>query len=514
MTRRKPAVKYGTYYMYLRKSRKDIERERWGEGETLARHEQHLDEVCERDGYPVERKFREVVSGESISERKEFQKLMELVKRREVTGVVVHAVDRLGRGSIDEYGWVLATLQRTRTLVITPGKVYDPTDQADYMALVMLMIISAGELAAQKERYREGKNRSAKNGEHIANRAPYGYDKARVDRKNTLVPNAKADVVRMIFAEVASHKHLHTLARELNGKGVKTSTGKAWYPTTIRRVIENPVYKGMIQWGETRVETLDRDGFDDRKRQVLQDKDDVILVPGLHEPIVSEELWQAANDAMEKSPRNTFASKLRNPLAGLLRCAKCGKAATYQSSDHTPKAKTSRYRHVTHTFCDGWLSCDADDLIAMVVDSLMDIAGEFELRTEKGEDEARKHEEELAALHAELASVRRQSERLIDLYTAEPPAITIEAFRRRNFALEKQADALERRIGEVESADPPDYRVLSANVREVAGILKDPKQDAEYKNAMLKRVVDRIEMVNHAKVICHDDVELHIFLRQ
>lgn len=515
--RRAVRLKDGTYYVYLRKSRKDMEREKWGDMETLARHEADINEMCARDGYPVEGKFKELVSGESISERKEFQKLMELVSRREVTGVIVHAVDRLGRGSIDEYGWVLATLQRTGTLVITPGKVYDPADPADYMALIMLMIISSGELAAQKERYKTGKNRSSKLGEFVCSKAPYGYDKVTINRQNTLKPNDKADVVRMVFERCANHEFAGAIASDLNRAGIKTMYGKNWTPTQIKRMVRCPTYKGMIQWGATRVEVLEKDGFKSSKRQVKQEQEDVIFVEGLHEAIVSEELWQAANDCVEEiaaGHRTKAKHKLNNPLAGILRCAKCGQAVVYRPKTSANRMRKNAYRHRWYNECDKWRECDADKVIAMVVDSLMELAGEIEMQVEVGEDAARLREEELSALRKEIASVERQADKLIDLYTADPPAITIEAFRKRNAALEEQMGKLTSRVVEIESAEPPDYKVLSMNVSEVAEVLKDPTQSAEYKNAMLKRVIERIDMVNLAEKSGDDKVKLDIYLKE
>lgn len=511
--RRTVRVKDGTYYIYLRKSRKDLEREKWGEGETLARHEADLDDVCERDGYPVEKKFREVVSGESISERKEFQKLMDLVSQRKVTGVIVHAVDRLGRGTIDEYGWVLATLQRTRTLVITPGKVYDPTDAADYMALIMYMIISSGELAAQKERYRDGKNRSSKMGEFVCSAPAYGYDKTVVDRYKTLVPNDKADTVRMIFRRIANHELPGTVSNDLNKNGVKSPMGKAWTPMTIKRMIRRPVYKGMIRWGDTRVTEVEKDGFDSKKAKVRQEQADVILVDGLHEAIVDEELWQAANDALVETPRNTKDLKLRNPLAGLLFCGKCGSAVIMTVPDNTKKNPYRRYRHKLESFCEKWKSCRADALIGMVVDSLLSLAGDIELRFATGEELAKARDEELSALKSELASAEYQYDRLVDLYMAKPPAITMDMFRKRSSAIESQKEELLRRIDEIESSEPPDFKVVSKKVRDAADLLKDPNEDAEHKNAMLKQIVERIEVVNLSTTTNVDDLDIHIFLR-
>ena len=66
-------VQSGTYAIYLRKSREDIESEKYGEGETLARHEKILTTLAEKRNLHISKIYREVVSGETISERKEMQ---------------------------------------------------------------------------------------------------------------------------------------------------------------------------------------------------------------------------------------------------------------------------------------------------------------------------------------------------------------------------------------------------------------------------------------------------------
>ena len=71
----------GTYAIYLRKSREDIESEKYGEGETLARHEKILTTLASTRNLTIGKIYREVVSGETISERKEIQKLLNSIKK-------------------------------------------------------------------------------------------------------------------------------------------------------------------------------------------------------------------------------------------------------------------------------------------------------------------------------------------------------------------------------------------------------------------------------------------------
>lgn len=64
-----------SYLIYLRKSRKDVELEQYGDEETLARHERILLDLAKTNGYEIGAIYREVVSGETISARPEMQRL-------------------------------------------------------------------------------------------------------------------------------------------------------------------------------------------------------------------------------------------------------------------------------------------------------------------------------------------------------------------------------------------------------------------------------------------------------
>ena len=67
----------GLYAAYLRKSRRDMEMEALGQGETLARHEKQLSDLADRLGIRVSRWYREIVSGDTIAERPQVRQLLE-----------------------------------------------------------------------------------------------------------------------------------------------------------------------------------------------------------------------------------------------------------------------------------------------------------------------------------------------------------------------------------------------------------------------------------------------------
>ena len=94
---------HGLYCAYLRKSRRGEELEALGQGETLARHAQALNELAQRLGVRIARVYRELASGDTLAERPEARQLLEDVNAGMWDGVMAMDVDRLGRGdSIDQ----------------------------------------------------------------------------------------------------------------------------------------------------------------------------------------------------------------------------------------------------------------------------------------------------------------------------------------------------------------------------------------------------------------------------
>lgn len=72
----------------------------------------------------------------------------------------------------------------------------------------------------------------------------------------------------------------------------------------IRRILKNPVYCGKIAYGRRRTEKVHGTRNDYR----LVEQDDYLLVDGLHEGIVSEELWHEAQVKLLAQAENTNAS--------------------------------------------------------------------------------------------------------------------------------------------------------------------------------------------------------------
>ena len=94
------------YCMYLRKSRADKDYENLSTETILNRHEKTLTELAQKHNYDISKIFREVVSGETLSQRPQMQILLNEVENNMYDGVLVMEVERLARGNSVDQGFI------------------------------------------------------------------------------------------------------------------------------------------------------------------------------------------------------------------------------------------------------------------------------------------------------------------------------------------------------------------------------------------------------------------------
>ena len=163
--------------IYLRKSRADLDDESKGHGDTLARHRETLLALADRLHVAVGKIYPEVVSGETIASRPQMQALLHDLEAGLWDAVLVMEVPRLTRGSQIDQGIIANAFKYTRTLIITPEKIYDPNDSADEDMLDFGMFFSRFEWKAINKRQQAGRRASSKEGKYIGSIPPYGYQR-------------------------------------------------------------------------------------------------------------------------------------------------------------------------------------------------------------------------------------------------------------------------------------------------------------------------------------------------
>lgn len=485
---------------YLRKSRSDdpsltVE-------EVLAKHEAILDEWAENNlggKVPEENKYREVVSGETLKERPEINKVIKRIESPKIKAIKIVEPQRLTRGDLEDIGRIMKLLKHTNTLVITPNRIYNLQDEYDWDALERELKRGNEFLEYTKKILNRGRLLSVSQGNYIGNTPPYGYDKTFITEGKRkcpiLVPNQEeADVVRMMFdLYVNQDMGCQSICNKFDEMGIKPPKGEHWSPAAMTKMLENIHYIGKVKWNHRKTLTIVEDGEFIQTRPVSK-VGEYLIYDGKHEAIISEELFNAAQAKKGRNTRQKPNTKVRNPLAGLLWC-KCGRAMSMRTySQHNAEPRL---------LCDGQTHCKTGsclytDMIQRVEEILEQCIKDFEVRLQSDEGNSLK-------LHANL--VKNLEKRMKELQEKElsqweaqshpDPAqrMPAEVFKMLNERLLKEKEEVQQALCKAYESmpEPVDYEEKIVRFQDALAALRNPEADAATKNRLLKACIDRIE---------------------
>ena len=485
------------YALYLRKSRTDLELEAMGEGETLARHHNMLMNLAAKhDIHPDQiTVYKELVSGDSIDERPEMQRLLSDVYSNKYKGVLVVEVERLARGNTKDQGEVADAFQSSSTNIITPAKVYDPNNEFDQEYFEFGLFMSRREYKTIKRRLEAGKRQSVMEGNYLLPQRVYGYDIVRRSKKERtlVIREDEAKIVHMIFDWHTEEKRsTGWIARKLTLMGIPTTKGRPeWNRGTIRDMLANPTYIGKVWWGKRKTV---KEFNQELGKLVKKIKEDGIpdIYEGKHTGIISKEQYSKAQYITQtmKNPSAKVSTEIVNPLAGMMECCDCGRKMI---ATRFKDGRRTRLSHARDTICQK-KSLPLDEVLDAFTDALKVFIADFEMKMESDDNhvEREKHQAMLDSMEAELAKMERKRKKLFADY--EDETYTRDEFIERKQHYNQIIDELKKQIQEAQKAipEPVDYSEQIVNLHAMIDCVKDPNISAKKKNDFLKQYVDRI----------------------
>ena len=296
-------------------------------------------------------------SGKSIEGRASFCRMMEDIKSGKdgVAYVLVFKLSRFGRNAAD----VLSTLQVMQdfgvNLICVEDGIDSSKDAGKDAGKLMISVLSAvAEIERENIRVQtmEGRIQKAREGRWNGGFAPYGY---RLVDGVLQINEDEAPAIRTIFEQyVNTDTGANGLSKYLETHGFQklarqNGTSPLFSATLIRAILKNPVYCGKIAFGRRKLEKIH--GTRNEYHQVPQEN--YLLVDGLHEGIVSEELWNAAQvkllaQSKRYEPVNRSKTEQAHLLSALVKCPICGAGmysnkCTKRKKDGTPYKSFSYY---------------------------------------------------------------------------------------------------------------------------------------------------------------------------
>lgn len=299
-------------------------------------------------------------SGKNVDGRPEFLQMLQDIEsgKDHVSFVLVFKLSRFGRNAAD----VLTSLQRMQDYGVNLICVEDGIDSSKDSGKLMISVLSA---VSEIERENilvqtmEGRRQKAREGKWNGGFAPYGY---KLEEGQLFINEEEAEVVRIIF-----DKYIHTtmgskkIADWLNAHCYfKTCryNGKqeAFTSPFLIGVIDNPIYCGKLAYGRRRSEKIP--GTRNQYRTIKTN--DYMLHAGIHEAIISEEDWLAAQKQREntniRQPK-THSLEHEHVLSSLLKCPVCG-SGMYGNVNRKKKKDGTYYRDYFYYACKHRLHVD------------------------------------------------------------------------------------------------------------------------------------------------------------
>jgi DNA invertase Pin-like site-specific DNA recombinase len=348
-------------------------------GRSTDEQEAECRAYCERMGWPVHgRVFKDQSIGasrHSKGKRKDFQQLMTELQAGDV--LVAWSDNRLHRN--------MKTFVEIRDLCA------DKKIPLAYSGQVLRLWKSrdrawATQDATRAEAYsddmREAQIRTIRNlasvGHNPFGRAPYGYRIKRAENGKSLgweIDEAEAVQVQKMFDMAAEGESRQSIASAQAREDVKTRNGKQWPSGTIHKLLVNPVYAGY------------------------RAHNGVVVAKGTWEPIVSEELFEAAQAGegrnADKRVRTKRGTAVKHLGSGIYTCGLCGNPMdvtymwdkpTYRclttAVDGKKNSKVHLARNVAHT--DGIVvhrllaALDSKTFVSDLLEGLRDASGEYD----------------------------------------------------------------------------------------------------------------------------------------
>lgn len=510
----------GTYAIYLRKSREDIESEKYGEGETLARHEKILTTLASTRNLTIGKIYREIVSGETISERKEMQKLLKDVENEKWNGVLVVEVERLARGDTADQGRVSKAFKYSHTKIITPVKTYDPDNEFDEEYFEFGLFMSRREYKTINRRLQRGREVSVSEGKFVGNIAPFGYDRIKLkDSKGyTLSINQdEAPIVKEIFRLYTFESNtINSVAKQLNNMNLKPRISDEWTISSVKDILSNPTYIGKIVWNRRKQKKKTKNGHliisRPRNKKYL-------IYDGLHEPIIDNKTWDLVQEKRKQNtPKVKHNNIVQNPLVGLVFCEKCGKPM--QRRPYT-KANKPDILMCSNSKCDNISSklyIVENKIIEALKIWLENYKIDYKIKDNSNIENNRIIEQSILATKKELEKENTKINKIYDFL--ENGIYSKDEFINRSNSIKEKLENLENKLKEYtellnkNNEIQNQKEILMPKLENVID-LYHKLETAEDKNIFLKSILAKVTYLKREKAVKRDsdptNFELHIY---
>ena len=470
-------------------------------------------------GYDYETYTDSGISGKNIEGRPAMKRLLQDVKDNKIEMVLSWKLNRISRSMRDVFN-IIHEFKEHDVGYKSISENIDTSNASGEVLVTMFGLIGSIERQTLISNVKLSMNAKARSGEAITGRVlGYKLSLNPLTQKNDLVIDEnEAHIVREIFDLYLNHnKGLKAITTILNQKGYRTINQKPFSVFGVKYILNNPVYKGYVRFNNHQNWAVQR-------RSGKSDKNDVILVKGKHEAIISEDVFDKVHEKL--------ASKSFKPgrpiggdfyLRGLIKCPECGNnmvcRRTYYKTKSPKNAQSNAITFVHYSIAQEVLPV-SNAINAEVVERVINVHLNRilsqpnvikQIASSVIEELKQKHSKQteikydIDSLEKQKAKVKTQQERLLELFLDDE--MDSEMLKAKQSEMNQQLEVLDQQIKEAKQAnqsqdDIPNFDKLKARlilmITRFSVYLR--KATPEAKNQLMKMLIDSIEITTDKQV--------------
>lgn len=442
-------------------------------GESPEHHERRARFYAESKEWKVKQVYHlEAVSGKSVMDLPETQRMLEHIKSGHITGLIFSKLARLARNTKELLEFADIFRENNADLISLQESI-DTSSPAGRLFYTMIAAMAQWEREEISERITASVAIRAKLGKPTGGQASFGYQWK--DKK--LVPDPKeAPVRKLVYELFMEHRRKRTVARLLNEAGFRTRKGSKFSDTTVKRLLKDPTAKGIHR--ANYVKRLSE------KKRALKPKEEWVYTK--IEPIVSEELWDKCNailNEQEKKNRRP-ARKTVHLFSGYVFCH-CDYKMYVPSN--SPKYTCYKCRNKIGTD-------DLEDIFHEQLKTFFFSPKEITEYLNKADKVIKEKEDLLRSLNEEKRNTEIEMDKIYRAYINEE--ITMDSFGRHYRPLEKRIKQIDNKIPELQGEiDFLKIQYLSSDqiVNEAKNLYSRwPELTSEEKRKIVENITEKI----------------------
>ncbi len=295
--------------------------------ESPEHHEQRAQYyIKSKDWEAVEIYRLDAISGKTVMDHPETQRMLRDVQTGRITGLVFSRLARLARNT-KELLEISEIFRKENSDLISLGEQIDTSTPAGRLFFTVMSAMAQWEREEISARVSASVPIRAKMGKCTGGAASFGY---KWEDKQLVIDEVEAPVRKLMYEIFLECKRKRTTASRLNELGHRTRNGAKFTDTTIDRLLTDSTAKGERIANYTK-------SLGENKNWTFKPEEEWIRVPC--PAIIDEQLWQECNNilAKQKKSRKKPGRYSYHLLGGIVKCS-CGKPM------YVPGANSRKYK--------------------------------------------------------------------------------------------------------------------------------------------------------------------------